>query len=321
METVSNLRSMVEKLWREDRPLTFVGLSMLVVLAANAVGLIVDTRLITGAPAWLKPAKFAVSTSIYSFTFAWVLTHLTEWPRVRRFASWTTALVFVGEVAIIDLQAWRGTSSHFNMATLLDAVLFQVMGMGIALQTVAAGMVTYAIWRQTIGDRRMATALRAGLVISLLGASIGGAMTVPTSTQIAELRESGRMVRGGAHTVGAPDGGPGLPGTGWSVNHGDLRVPHFVGLHAIQLLPLVALWTRRIAPDARAIRLIRTATVSYVTLLALLLLQAVRGESLVVPGLLTSWLFVLWALTTVAAVWAASRQPRGKRVDPMFAEA
>ena len=93
---------------------------MLFAAAASLVAMLLDPRIITGAPAWLKPFKFAISTSIYSLTVAWIFGWLSGWPRVRRVVGWTTAIVFVLEVAIIALQAWRGTTSHFNVSTLLE---------------------------------------------------------------------------------------------------------------------------------------------------------------------------------------------------------
>ena len=84
---------------------------MVAAAVASVVGLIVDPRVIAGAPAWLKPLKFAIATATYSLTLAWIFGFLAEWPRVRRGVGWTTAIVFVLEVAIIDAQAWRGTTS------------------------------------------------------------------------------------------------------------------------------------------------------------------------------------------------------------------
>ena len=46
---------MLKRLWKTDAPLTVTGLLMLPVLATAVVRLIIDPRLITGAPAWLKP--------------------------------------------------------------------------------------------------------------------------------------------------------------------------------------------------------------------------------------------------------------------------
>jgi hypothetical protein len=83
------------------------------------------------------------------------------------------------------------------------------------------------------------------------------------------------MPTSGAHTVGAPDGGPGIPGTGWSLEHGDLRVPHFVGLHAMQILPMFAWLIGRNRP-----RLVIAAGGFYAMVFAFLLAQALEGRPL-----------------------------------------
>src|SRR5688572_12415825 len=57
--------ALYDRLWRASPPLTAVGLLMLVVAIPSLVGVFADPRAITGAPAWLKPFKFAVSAAIY----------------------------------------------------------------------------------------------------------------------------------------------------------------------------------------------------------------------------------------------------------------
>lgn len=299
MTTLSHrTRALAVRLWRSSPPLTFVAGLMAAALVASAVAMLVDSRTITGAPAWLKPAKFAASTAIYSATLAWLFTYLPAWRRTRTWVGWATAIIFVVEVAIIDLQAWRGTTSHFNVSTPLDAALFSIMGSLIVLQTIASILVAVALWRQPFADRALGAALRAGMIITIAGAATGGLMTRPTATQLADARATGQIAIVGAHTVGAPDGGPGLPGTGWSREHGDVRVPHFVGLHALQILPLVAVAVRRRTSSAAAVRV---AAGSYAGLYALLLLQALRGESLVNPGPETLVLLAAWLAITLAA--------------------
>jgi hypothetical protein len=298
----------LRRLWTLNAPLTAAGLLMLAALAAALAGLRFDPRVVTGSPAWLKPAKFAASTAIYMFTLTWIFSYLPDWPRLRRRVAWTTAVVLVLEVAVIVLQAWRGTTSHFNVGTPLDAVLFAMMGLGILVQTAASVVVAAALWRQPFADHALGWALRLGMVISIMGASTGGLMTRPTAAQLADARAGHRLTVAGAHTVGAPDGGPGLPGTGWSVQHGDLRVPHFLGLHAMQMLPLMALFViRRSTADARRVRLVWVAGASYVALFALLLAQALRGEAVVAPSTGSIAALIAWAFgTAAAAAWIAS---------------
>ena len=310
-EVVMNTKTTMKMLWDSDRRLTAVGVLMLALLAATGVALLVDPRQITGAPAWMKPAKFAASIAIYTLTLAWVFTYLCEFPRTRRVVSWVTTVTLLLEIVIIDLQAWRGTTSHFNVGTLLDGVLFTIMGSAILVQTITAMAVAVALWRQRFADPALGWALRLGMTITIVGAIAGGLMTPPTRAQLDDARAGNRMLVSGAHTVGAPDGGPGLPGTGWSREHGDIRVAHFLGLHALQILPLAALlFARRGWQDIRRVRMVWAIAASHVSLFALLLWQALQGRSVTAPDTALA----AWAVLTAAALWLIASRSASARV-------
>jgi hypothetical protein len=313
MLTMTTLEvQMLRTLWRTSPPLVVGAALMLAVLVPFAVGVFVDPRVITGAPAWLKPAKFAISTAIYALTLAWVFRALPTWPRMRAIVGWTTALVFVIEVAIIAAQAWRGTTSHFNVATPLDAALFAVMGTLIVVQTIASVAVAVALWREHgFEDRAMGWALRIGMTLTIAGAATGGLMTRPTAAQLEQARTTHVITVAGAHTVGAADGGPGLPGTGGSREHGDLRVPHFAGLHALQVLPFVVFVLRRrgLSERLRA-RAVVAGGAAYAGLFVTLVVQALRGQPVLHPDAVTMSMLAAVALSG-SAVWivAGGRRP------------
>jgi hypothetical protein len=92
----------------------------------------------------------------------------------------------------------------------------------------------------------------------------------------------------GGHTVGAADGGPGLPITDWSTLHGDLRIGHFVGLHALQVLPILAFLLLRLpVPERTRTRLLAVAGSGYAGVLVLTTWQALRGQALLAPDPVT----------------------------------
>jgi hypothetical protein len=297
---------MLNPLWTGSRALTWTGLLMIGVLAATLVGLLLDPRVVTGAPAWLKPAKFAASIAIYSLTLAWVFSLIPAWVRTRRFVGRVTASVLILEMAIIAFQAARGTTSHFNVGTPFDTVLFGVMGLAIVMQTLTSVAVAVALWRHAFADRAFGWALRLGMTVTIVGAMTGGLMTRPTPQQLEAARAGERMTIAGAHTVGARDCGPGLPGTGWSTTHGDVRVAHFLGLHALQVLPLAAVaLRRRKVSDALRVRLVLVAAGSYAALFFILLTQALRGQSVIAPDGLTLILLAAWVTSTLFIAFAS----------------
>jgi hypothetical protein len=285
--------------------LTVLGFIMAADLVFCMLGLVLDRRVITGAPAWLKPAKFALSTMIACWSFAFCMASSTVWPRARRVLDIVLASGLFIEIALIDMQAVRGTSSHFNLATRFDAAVFGVMGVSIACIWLGMLVLTVLLFRQSFAGSAWGWSLRLGMVLALVGTGSGALMTVPNSRQLAEAHATGRLPIAGGHTVGAPDGGRGLPVTGWSADHGDLRIAHFLGMHGLQVLPLLAWWMawRRSPANAWTQRnLIFAAATSYLALFGLILWQAFRGQSIAQPDGLSLEAFAMWLMLTAVVV-------------------
>jgi len=201
-------------------------------LLAGLVALPFDHRTILGLNPWIKPMKFEISILIFLLTIALLLSMLGEsgrWRRLRLWMSWGFGMAMVVEITIIALQSARGVRSHMNYSTPFNAIAFAVMGQFIAINTalLAVLLVVFCITKLARPPAEL-WGIRLGLAMILAGSVEGVYMVVH-----------------GAHTVGAADGGPGLPFVNWSTHSGDLRVAHFFALHALQLLWFAGWWLGR----------------------------------------------------------------------------
>ncbi|MER7395692.1 hypothetical protein ABT381_09260 [Streptomyces sp. NPDC000151] len=289
---------------------------MAVLAVVSAVGLVADDRVLVGSPIWFKPLKFAVSFALYGLTLAWMLARRPAPSRIGWWAGTVVAVTGAVEMAVIVGQTVRGRRSHFDVATPLDQALFQVMGATIVALWLATFVIAGLQFRGGRGTDRAATwAVRLGAVIALVGLALGGLMLMPTPDQQAAAAHGIRDVIG-AHSVGVPDGGPTMPLTGWSTTGGDLRIPHFVGMHAMQALPLFLLGLDalgRRAPRLRAarvrLRLVLVAAGFLTGLLALVTWQALRGQPLVHPDAATLGALTALLAATAGGTYAALRAP------------
>ncbi|WP_301548241.1 hypothetical protein [Micromonospora sp. C95] len=295
--------------WRayRHRPLMIFVSAMAVLAVVCAVGIVADQRVLTGAPAWLKPFKFAVSFVLYGGTLAWLLSLLRRRSRVAEWAVTVVVAMGVVEMCIIVGQVIRGTTSHYNETTPLNAVLWQLMGAAIMVLFVAHVVVGVAVLRQPVAGRAGRYAIGLGLGLAALGMLVAVPMTLPAQAP---------MIEGiaGAHSVGVPDGGPGLPLVGWSTTGGDLRIGHFVGLHGMQVLPILALLLGRFTggrlDERTRARLLLVMGVGYGATTVLLTWQALRGQPLLRPDTLTLAAAAALAVATVAAAGAVLARHR-----------
>jgi hypothetical protein len=178
---------------------------------------------VNNTSAWYKPFKFAFSTFLYAWTMAWLCFYLSNF-NIDIF-NWSIIFLLGFEIIYISIQAGRGQSSHYNMTTPAYAILFSLMALAATLATIYTAYVgllffiepqpdlpTYYLW-----------AIRFGIIIFVIFSFEGFVM--------------GSKLR---HTIGDEDGSAGIPIFNWSKHFGDLRVAHFIGMHALQIIPFLS---------------------------------------------------------------------------------
>lgn len=313
------------RLVRLHPPLIITALAMLVLTVVSVAGLIFDDRYLNGVPIWLKPLKFTISIAIYTVTIAWFISLLDRGKRAANAMGTVVAAGLFIEMVVIAFQAARGRMSHFNYETTLDTVLWITMAVSIVLVWLATLWLAVLVLIQRVADRPQSTAIRMGLVIALFGLAIGFLMTMATSEQRASMQAGDPPTIIGAHNIGVPDGGPGLPLVNWSTEGGDLRAAHFIGMHALQALPLLALLLAylsgritRLHDEMLRTRLIIVAGATWAAFTALIMWQALRGQPLTGPDALTlgvAGAIVVAALAGLAWAVLVPRSPGQRQAE------
>ena len=188
----------------------------------------VDARLINGVSVWDKPAKFFLSLAVQYGTVSWALSQMPRVGGQLRSIKWAVAFMLIagwGEMAYMIFRASRAEASHFNSTSLSGIIGYALMGVGSLTLTFTAAFIGWKIWRKRSSGLWTEAAGLALMVGAVLGTIAGGYMSAQTGHWV-----------GGVHSDTNA-----LAFFNWSTTGGDLRVAHFLGLHAAQFIPLAAL--------------------------------------------------------------------------------
>ena len=217
----------------------------------------ISTTQVFNVNAWYKPFKFAFSTFLYAWAMAWYCNYLPQF-NIGLF-NWAIIILLGFEIIYIAIQAYRGQLSHFNVSTSFYASMYSLMAFAATAVTIYTAYVgilffkgdfpdlpTYYLWSIRLG-------IFIFVIFSFEGFVMGSKLT---------------------HTIGGPDGGAGLPILNWSTKFGDPRIAHFIGMHALQVLPFLSFYIFKNTKATFTIAFI------YVLLATFTLIQALQGKPL-----------------------------------------
>jgi hypothetical protein len=258
---------LLDELFERQPVLARYAIVMFVLAAAAFAMQGIDPRtLASGINIWVKPTKFFLSVAVFATTAAWFFGYVRPERRQSLLMRATVAVLIAAgtfELVYICWQAAQAQESHFNSATRFHTVMYVLMGLGALLLTATTLPLAWEIARRPAQgfQRSFLVAVVIGLVMTfLLGAGFGGYMSSQPGNAVG--------LQGGQ-----------LPVFGWNRSGGDLRVAHFLGIHAEQAIPILAALTAPLAARARW-AFLYAGTTAYVALTLGLFLQAVAGHPL-----------------------------------------
>ena len=253
------------------RLLAAFGLRLWLLIPLVFLALAMDPRTLPdGSLVWMKPLKFLTSLGLFALTNAWALACTTAQAQRSR-SAWAVlvlvVLMSVFELSYISWKAALGEASHFNTRDTFHALMYSLMGTGAVVLTATSGVVAWLVARQS--SPQVHAVMRHAIVL-------GFALTV-----ILGILSGAAMSTQPGHFVGAGADAATVPLLGWSLVAGDYRVAHFFGIHAQQVLPLVALLLIRKATaidGAAALRVLHLFAIAWCALVAFTYIQAARGQ-------------------------------------------
>jgi hypothetical protein len=303
---------------RWHRPLLVLGIACGAVALLSLAAMPFDDRTLMGESVWVKSFKFGFSFFTYCLSLAWLLSHMTRLRRTGWVVGTVFAVISAAEVGVITAAAAMGTFSHFNASEDAFNQVVQLAFQFVPVMFVANLVIAALVLFQRIGDRAVTAVIRWGLLLSSLGMFAAFfIVTVGGQGERTQVDANGNEVPLNAgHGVGDLDGN-GMFLTGWSTTGGDMRVPHFIGLHGIQVLIGVAmllsfLAVRRawLGDDRVRGAIVRWLSVGYLGVFATTVWQAVRGQSFIAPDAATLAGFAASALVAAAGIAIAIGRAR-----------
>lgn len=261
------------------QPLFWNGIVMIVLTISMIPLLFLDTRTLLGVNLWIKPIKFTLSLGVYSLSTVWILERfLSDWKYNQKTQIVLTITSLI-EILLITFQAARGEASHFNVSNTWNQMVFSIMGASISIFWLFHLGMILPILKQKQIAKSVRESLLWGLVIAGFGMIIGFFMTTPRPEQL-ELMQQGIFQTSGSHSFGKGDPGHGLYFLGWSTVLGDMRVPHFFGMHVMQVFLVLAAILFPKKETKEQILMVRLIGVFLLSITILMVVQTLLGHSI-----------------------------------------